>query len=176
MPSTMKLYHGTARAALDLILKRGIEPRERKKRGGHWTDDAPQSCPDAVYLTDAYPVYFAAVASLAAKRHRHVGVVVEVDHDLLVEDWFNADEDALEQLGRRKDGLPAHYTPKQRVEHYRDLLSEQQWSHRDSLKVLGTCAYLGTITPGTISRIAIIDFTKQPYLRHAALDAHIVIA
>jgi hypothetical protein len=171
----MKLYHGTARAALDLILKRGIEPRGRKKRGTHWEKDAPQSCPHAVYLTDTYPLYFAAVASLNATRHRNIGLVVEIDHDLLAEDWFNADEDALEQIGRRKDGLPAHYTPTQRVEHYRDLLTEKQWSYQDSLRALGTCCYLGTITPGTISRIAIIDFQKQPYLRLWALDAQIIL-
>lgn len=172
----MKLYHGTSRSALDAILKRGIEPRGSKKRGLHWQKDAPQSCANAVYLTDTYPVYFAAVASMNAARHRDVGIVVEIDHDLLVDDWFNADEDALEQIGRRKDGLPSHYTPKQRVEHYRDLLTEQQWSYNDSLRALGTCCYLGKITPGSISRIAIIDFRKQPYLRHHALDAHIVLA
>ena len=162
----MKLYHGTSQKALDTILRRGIEPRRR--RVGNFAHTV-SSCPAAVYLTDAYPVYFAAVAA----ERTGLGAVLEIDTDLLDTSFLNADEDVLEQVGRRKDNLPADWDMKRRVKHYRDLLPKRWWSWQDSLKAMGTCSYIGTIPVRAITKIARIDFTKQKYLRHAALDASI---
>ena len=51
----LKLYHGTSSRFLDRILKHGIKPRG--KGTSQW--DKFPSRPDLVYLTTAYPFYFA---------------------------------------------------------------------------------------------------------------------
>jgi hypothetical protein len=51
----MRFYHGTSARRLTTILKDGIRPR--LKTASNW--EKMPSRPDMVYLTVAYPLYFA---------------------------------------------------------------------------------------------------------------------
>lgn len=165
----MKLYHGTSAAALPAILEKGIVPRG--SRVGNFSHSV-ESCPEAVYLTDTYPLYFAALA--AAEADSFEGAIVEIETDLMRDYLFNADEDALEQAGRGgRDGLPKKWTLKRRTKHYRDQLLTTRWDWRASLKAMGTCAYMSTIRPSAITRVIVIDFQQHPRLHLAAIDASI---
>lgn len=146
----MKLYHGTTGAvARKAIAGQGIQPRRLSKRS-NWTN-CP-SHPDAVYLTNAYPLYF------AAQHNVEVAAVVEVETDRLNPFQLLPDEDALEQNGRGNDGLPGHWTMRQRTVNYRNRLRNfadgSNWEK--SLDCLGTCAHLGVIPPAAITRVAFI--------------------
>ncbi len=56
------LYHGTTAQALDSIRSEGLKPRRETGRESNWSG-LLQSKPDFVYLTDAYPVYYAFAAA-----------------------------------------------------------------------------------------------------------------
>lgn len=58
----MVLYHGTSTKHLPRILKEGLLPRSKSKNKGNWEGEI-QSKPNLVYLTTAYPVYFAMCAA-----------------------------------------------------------------------------------------------------------------
>lgn len=146
----MKLYHGTSITVLDKILNRGLLPRGKRK--GNWRD-APARA-DCVYLTNAYAPYFAIHTYDAQRRD---GVVLEIDTSLLEANKLLPDEDALEHAGRGTDTIPGSMF--ERVKHYRDrleLYNDGQWEA--SLDYMGTCAHLGKIPPGAITRVAIVPF------------------
>ena len=54
----MILYHGTSTEFLPQILEKGLLPRSATGLKSHWNGDV-ESKSDFVYLTTAYPVYFA---------------------------------------------------------------------------------------------------------------------
>lgn len=150
----MRLFHGTAASVANKAIAEGLRPRRETKRS-NWTN-CP-SHPGGVYLTDAYPIYFAAQHNVA------VAAVVEVETDRLNPFSLVPDEDVLEQVGRTQDGLPSKWTMRQRTVHYRNRLREYAngaggW--KKSLEAMGTCCYLGAIPPAAITRIAFID-TKE---------------
>lgn len=169
----MKLYHGTSSAVALAALREGL--RTRQSHGGDtmWPDNP--SRPDAVYLTDAYALYFGLVTlsredSLADGRA--VGVV-EVDTDLLDEYQLVPDEDALEQVYRGRDKVRG--SMEQRTAYYRKRLHKYVGKHHGSLAVMGTCAHLGDIPREAVTRIAIVEPQRQPLLCMQALDPTISV-
>lgn len=79
----MILFHGTSTEHLPRILKEGLQPRNVTKQASNWKDDV-ESKPDLVYLTTAYPVYFAAAAT--EEEYKPVVIKVCVDEDDLYPD------------------------------------------------------------------------------------------
>ncbi len=76
------LYHGTSAKHLEAILKKGLLPRSAHGNS-NWEGDI-ESKAGFVYLTDAYPVYF---AYAAAKENEDLAIVrVEVDEVKLFPD------------------------------------------------------------------------------------------
>src|SRR5438552_8020447 len=94
----MLLYHGTSELHLEKILKKGITPRShRKDRIGNWKHTITSNS-KAVYLTNAYGVFYA--QSALNKKERLV--VIEINSDLLLPWKFTPDEDCLEQTSRKQ--------------------------------------------------------------------------
>lgn len=158
----MKLYHGTFAPSAEEIIKCGVI-RPRADREGNWTESV-KSNPDAVYMSDAYAPYFAYAArpeDHKIEQGKPVGAVFEIDTDLLG-NLFVADEDAVEQADRALgggilgDGLYM-MSMIERTECVRDILpglAERGYDHEWSLRVLGTCAYMGDVPMDAVTRIA----------------------
>ena len=148
----MKLYHGTNGAWLNNIVQRGLEPRGSLRRS-NWKETV-ESNPKCVYLTDSYAPYF---AFNACRGKAPECAVIEIDTDLLDEDDLYADEDAMEQIGRGKDGVEGDMH--QRTRWYRKHqfqmgLADGDSIWRYSLQCLGTCAHRGRIPARAITRTA----------------------
>lgn len=86
----MILYHGTSTQFLPRILKEGLLPREVTRMASHWEGDV-ESKPDLVYLTTAYPVYFA----IQACEEPYNPVVLQVSVSMKS---LYPDEDFLAQM------------------------------------------------------------------------------
>ena len=169
----MKLYHGTNVKALAAIADEGIRPRG--KRTGNWGHTV-ESNRDAIYLTDAYPLHFA-VASLNDKDDEGVSkeslAIIEIEQPVGDANLI-ADEDALEQTNRGRDGLPTDWDMERRTLHYREIA--QHYSGFDSLKAMGTCAYNGVITPVRTRRVVTLDSDTWVRLVITGADPTITIA
>ena len=147
----MKLYHGTSGRHLHSIIRNGLQPRGPGKKG-NWKHTV-ESNPHCVYLTDAYPVYFA----LQATRGSYSAIIVEIDTNLLPNPLaLLPDEDVLEQTGREYDDVKGDMLVRTRW--YRKNIF--RWANgetwKKSLGVMGTCCFYGKIPPEAITRIAII--------------------
>lgn len=158
----MKLYHGTSRAVALKAIRDGLKPRKMTK-AGNW-ECASHS--GAVYLTDAYPLYFGVQALEQTYFRnpegdgRHIAAVVEIETDRLSPFDFVPDEDVLEQVGRRHDELPERWTMRQRTTYYRQRLASEYRNGEGwlkSLEAMGTCAHLGPIPAAAITRVAFVD-------------------
>jgi len=136
------LYHGTRAERLDDILDLGLRPRNETGIS-HWKHTS-ESRPDAVYLTTAYPLHFAANAQMEGDL-----IVVEVDTSKLDHSQLIADEDALAQC--LKDPAVAHLTLVEKAAYYREISHE--FSAADSLARLGNCAHLGTVPRRALTRV-----------------------
>ena len=92
----MKLYHGTTIRHLDSILAHGLRPRN--DASGHW-EQFP-SRPDMVYLTSAYPFFFATHTGDEDENgnRRPEKLVVEIDSTRLDQRLLYPDEDFVAQL------------------------------------------------------------------------------
>jgi hypothetical protein len=177
----MKLYHGTSIAVARRAVVDGLKPRKMTK-AGNW--DKSPSHPGAVYLTDAYPLYFGVQAlettyyKVPEGDGRHVAAVVEVDASRLSPFDLVPDEDVLEQVGRKHDDLPKGWTMRQRTTYYRNRLASDYRNGEGwlkSLEAMGTCAHLGVIPASAITRVAFVD-NRVPagaHLMWIALDASI---
>ena len=166
----MKLYHGTTSRHLAKILVEGLTPN-KMNLNSNW-DHTVASVDDRVYLTNAYALYFAGQA-VEVDESDDVLAVVEVDTDLLNEDLFVADEDAVEQTNRGRDSLPPEWSAIQRTMYYWDHAHEFSWE--GSLQVLGTCAYMDTIPPEAITRIVLISIKKYSRLVMGGYDPFISV-
>lgn len=93
----MILYHGTSTEHLDDILKNGLQPRLITGQKSNW-EGGIQSKPDFVYLSDAYPVYFASSA-LSDETCHPVVLKVEVQPEAL----FPDEDFVAYQLTRKND-------------------------------------------------------------------------
>ena len=154
----MKLYHGTSFKHLEKILKIGIAPRFRRKTV--WPDNPSRK--DMVYLTTAYPFYFAQSAAMDKSKL----VVFETNSDNLNNDRIFPDEDFIyQQLKIQKQELP--------LEDIRDMIDGWQIYWKDSIKGLGNCAYQGLITTSSITRYCIADLSERSTLTMNILDPSI---
>lgn len=147
----MLLYHGTSKARALQILQCGLMPRSITKLN-NW-DHTVKSNEEAVYLSNAYPLYFA----LQATESKEQMAVLEIDTTKLREHRLVADEDAVEQAMRGHDQLPKTWSMEKRTAFYRDRIDQYKYEH--SLQALGSCAHLGMIDPEAITRVAYVDFS-----------------
>jgi hypothetical protein len=150
----MKLYHGTSSQWLPKIRNEGIKPRGRSK--GNWSTTI-ESNPNAVYLTDAYPLHF---AEKARGDKKHPSVVFEIDTDKLNPFLFAPDEDFLEQATRNSPEFPEikDKSMHERTKWFRRrAFKKYKYLFDESLKGLGTCCYYGIIPPKAITRYALIE-------------------
>jgi hypothetical protein len=151
----MKLYHGTSTRYLEAILSYGI--RARKETGNsNW--EKFKSCPEFIYLTTAYPLYFAANTTETKKDES--AVILEIDSRRLNKDRFYPDEDFIAQVianreGRSLEIVQAEVT--RNIEGYRHT-----W--KTSLRGMGTCSYRGPILTESIDKYVVIDLKKRPQL------------
>jgi hypothetical protein len=158
----MKLYHGTGAERLSSILQQGLKPRGRKK--GNWSRTV-ESNPQAVYLTNSYPLHF---AGNSAKNGEQL-LVIEIDTDRLNPFSFAPDEDFLEQASRKDpafahvhDSWPGVEGIRQRTLWFRKrVLKMFSASWQLSVEHLGTCCYYGDIEPNAITRWATTSY-KTP--------------
>lgn len=157
----MLLYHGTDARYLPRILRQGLRPRG--SRPGNFQHTVASNT-KAVYMTDAYALYFAFVA---AKNMQWM--VLEIDSDKLDQCLLLPDEDFLEQYGRANgaDAPLKIYSIAKRTAWYRNHIT--RWmdgkSWKSSLVHLGTCQYLDTVQPGALTRAAIIDGQQNLHMR-----------
>lgn len=154
----MLLYHGTSVKNLQSILDSGIRPRGR--RAGNW-NHAVKSNPKAVYLTNAYPLYFAMATG------NWPVAIIEIDTDKLVQQLLSPDEDYLEQATRfdRNFEFLVNENMAFRTKYFRSRalrLYNHLW--KQSLNGLGTCCYYGTIPTELITRYVIIN--EQSPIKH----------
>ena len=138
----MRLFHGTSVKRLDNILKEGIKPRGREE--SRWTEHP--SALDRVYLSKGYAMFFGGVA---ADMDECEGVVLEVDATLLP---LIADEDALAQATFKDMPELADLDLKQKTKFWRDNAVKYRHLAKESLRLLGNCAHIGTIKPTFIDR------------------------
>jgi hypothetical protein len=124
-----------------------------------------------VYLTDAYPLYFA----VNCEHPNDDIAVIQLATDRLNPLWLVPDEDVLEQVGRGKDGIEG--SMKKRTKHYRnqmvDHLCTDNW--KVSLEAMGTCASLEPIPASAITRVAFLNPRECQQLTFAAIDAMICL-
>ena len=79
-----KLYHGTSERYLSSILSNGLLPRTISNQRSNW-EHSIESSDDRVYLTKGYAPYFAYSACEENERW----LIVEVDKDILVDEFYN---------------------------------------------------------------------------------------
>jgi hypothetical protein len=137
------LYHGTRAIHFPSDLAMDLVPRATS---GHsnWKHTA-ESREDAVYLTTAYPLYYAVNAGDAGDL-----LIFEIATARLNSAHLIADEDAL---AHSPDGLaPRGLSLLERTLHYRK--NSHEYAASRSLVSLGTCAHLGPISRTALQRVA----------------------
>ena len=152
----MKLYHGTSSKYFASIKRIGLQPRGNRK--GNWTHSV-DSCQEAVYFTSCYGPYF---CFSAIKNSKHYPIIIEIDTSFMFDlDKFVPDEDVIAQTTKGYgDNL------NQKSKYWRERLHTFQATDmwKESLKILGTCAYLGNVPPTAISRVAHIKENHVPLM------------
>lgn len=156
----MKLYHGTAARHLASIRKHGIRPRGRKVKG-NWKHTVASN-PKAVYLTNAYALYFAYNATNDDDGKDQLAIL-EVDTDKLNIVQLMPDEDWLEQATRTIKGnkMAPFGGMSMRTMWYRKRILDYWHLWTKSLDGLGTCCYYGTIPPSAITRVATLSIAEH---------------
>jgi hypothetical protein len=118
-----------------------------------------------VYLTTAYPFYF-------ALNTRGLGraMVLEIESDELNEELFFPDEDFVVQgLALNKMNFEQiHDDVRANLEVY-----QQHW--KLSIEKLGNCCYKGNIHAAAIKRVCFFDPEARPLIAHAMLEPTISI-
>jgi hypothetical protein len=155
----MKLYHGCSVENLRSILLNGLCPRLEEK--SNWKKAPSRS--DMVYLTVAYPFYF-------ALSHKGTVAVVEIDTKGLNRKRFFPDEDFIALVLSRQDvkELDAvHGSSRDPLEAYQD-----RW--KLSLGWLGNCCYQGIIPAKCITRYCLFDPKARPELASEMRDDPVV--
>lgn len=162
----MKLYHGTSARYLEAILKYGIRPRN-ETGNSNW--EKFKSRPDLIYLTTAYPLYFA--ANTTEVKNGESALIVEIDSRRLNKDLFYPDEDFIAQVIAHREGRSLEIVQKEVT---RDLEGYRH-TWEKSLKGMGTCSYQGTILTETIDKYVVIDLKKRPELWMSMTDPLITV-
>jgi hypothetical protein len=160
------LYQGTSERHLPKILRDGLRPRGQT-RVSNWGHTVPSHM-DTVYLTDSYGIHFAACATRGKERM----AVLKIDASGLDPTRLVPDEDALEQMGRGRDGVPGDIG--RRTVHYRE--NAELWPFDISLRALGTCGYRGTVEPERIKAAALLTGRAHAALVLAGIDPVICLA
>lgn len=160
----MKLYHGTSERHIERIMRRGLEPRGRNN--GNWKHTM-LSRPDAVYMSNAYALYFA-IQACRAKKERPA--IFEVDTLLLNPFSLHPDEDFLEQATRKQGNAPLDGDMKSRTAFYRERLEDYQDYWELSIEHMGNCCHIGTVPVRALTRLVTVDVKKQALLCWQALD------
>jgi hypothetical protein len=148
----MKLYHGTTAELLPAISEKGIVPRGRRR--GNWKNYPSRN--DMVYMTVAYPLFF---AFQAFQKGTHA-LLVEVDSDRLAEESLHPDEDFIAQALSHQRSCSiedVHSEVRAGLEGY-----QHHW--RDSLAGLGNCCHLGVVPQDAITRYCVVDLEKHKEL------------
>jgi hypothetical protein len=140
------LYHGTRAVHLPAILEQDLLPR-RETGVSQWEHTAA-SHENAVYLTTAYPLYYAINAQAEGDL-----LVLEIDTDCLDPALLVSDEDALAHCLREPE--TAGMSLLERTVYYRERISG--YSAEFSLARLGTCAHLGAIPKRAVRRAVRIE-------------------
>lgn len=159
----MKIYHGTSSANVSNILLNGITPRGNTE--SHW--DQYPSRNDLVYLSTAYPFYFAHVAA----QDDAISAVFEVDTDLLDEDNMLPDEDFIAQCiahNEEKTVLDVQKDVRDNLEAY-----DEYWEK--SIEGMGNAAHQGIIQPSCLTRLCLFDGKDRWELVMAIMDPTITI-
>jgi len=170
----MKLYHGTSAAVARAALKEGLKPRSVTGKN-NWKHTC-ESNAECVYLTDIYAPYFA----MNAVGDDDKAGVVEVETDLLNGKKLMPDEDWLEQATREHPvyGVEAGNwgkTMEERTKRCRLLMTGNRHLWKNSVEGLGTCAHHGVIQRRAITRVAILDASKNRKLALAVIQPTICI-
>jgi len=146
----MLLFHGTSSEHLISIKSKGLIPRHGN---GNWTVNSQGnnivSKPGFVYLTCAYPGYFANAAVGESENYEMIVVMVDVDERLLF-----PDEDYIYECSKFwniKDGCPVLQSEDVDLFYFKDV-----W--KDSLYNNGFVAHLGPIPPNKILDIKALSF------------------
>lgn len=162
----MRLYHGTTERHLESILRDGLRPRG-SANGGNW--EAYPSRPDMVYLTTAYPLYFAAANANEGERL----LILELELGELDDTRLYPDEDAVAQSISHRESRPLAEVQHEVVVNLEGW--QDNWAH--ALKAMGTVAHQGTIDPETIRQAVLIDpdARMSPWLFMTMLDPTITI-
>lgn len=166
----MKAYHGTNLTSWQEIKRKGLLPREVSGKS-NWVDTV-ESAEDRVYLTTAYPLYF---ALQSCEEDESTAVIIEVETDDLPGELV-ADEDALEQVARESFPLLGKNEMYQRTCQMAKravLLAEYGLGFDWSMNILGTGAHVGAIPLDCTSRVALIDIEQERHLCFQCSDAMI---
>lgn len=157
----MIMYHGTTGVVALAALKEGLKPRS-VTGSSNW-EHCPSN-PECVYITDVYGTYFANCAS--GKGEIDLLGVVEINTDLLDAKRLLPDEDYLEQATRKDPDskIPDDWPIEQRTAHFRKLMVFNQQLFDHSVRGLGTAAHRGVIPPRAISRVSVVDITKNKHI------------
>ena len=155
---TVKLYHGTTSTSLAATMRQGLRPR--KAKASNWSKNP--SRPDMVYLTTAYPFYFATMG-----KDDSTALVLEIDGKSLKSNLLYPDEDYVAYLAEKRNG---QLIPEQRQAVRENLEAFKNLWPR-SLMFLGTCAYRGVIPARAITRYCHFDFKARPDLAYHIMDA-----
>jgi len=120
----MILYHGTSTEHLEAILRDGLQSRRATQRPSNWLGQI-ESKPGFVYLSDAYPVYYANNPALGhEKLNSHILIIkVNVDEsDLYPDEDFIAWEMQRGGVDRPAKQLIAEIDPTDYQHHWQDSL------------------------------------------------------
>ena len=159
--SKITLYHGTSTKYLNDILSKGITPRHKKE--SNWSGNP--SHPLMVYLSDAYPVYF---AQQSVNAYNEKNCDSEKDEPVVLEVIVDTkrlypDEDFLEQYHRIapqwKDAVEKT-TMQERTIYFKQNLLDYKDDYQTSLFGLGNCCHKGVIKPKNIVRYSILDYNE----------------
>lgn len=148
------ICHGTSSLMVDAILKNGICPRKMSGKDSNWKKF--ESKEDLVYLSTAYPFYFANSACEDGGKP----AIFQIDLSRLKKSKFYPDEDFIAQAVAQSTGEDLekiHFS-------IRDSLKVYKKYWKASLEGLGNMAYAGVIPVEAIVRYAIVDGKKRPGL------------
>ena len=151
------LYHGTDEPSAIKALQNGFLPR-KDKRGNF--DEFPSN-QDAVYLTNCYAPYFAAVASIKSNKRMAI-VEIKVSEEMLTN--FSPDEDYLEQSSRESQWGYSKSEISTRTKSFQTQMRALSSQWPDSLRGLGTVAHFGPIPSAQITQIALMDSKKFEWI------------
>ncbi len=124
-----------------------------------------------IYLTDVYPGYFAFYAS--TKEDDRWGIL-EIDLALLEQGLFVPSEWLLEQTVGRPAKSESART--KRLDSFRKNLDRYHRKWKESLRSIGSCAYLGPVPKKAIRRVTIYDPHSNPMITTAVISTRLTLA